>query len=123
MEEERNTSPVLRPARLPLAICRRKAGLTLKQIAATTKISPRFLRAIEAGEYEKLPGGIFTTSYLRQYADAIGFNEEELLAHYRSRPGTEPRPGQHSGEPRYQSRKKKWSVLDWFRVLSPQRFR
>jgi len=75
------------PARLDLTRFRKKAGVKIEEIAEETKISLRFLRAIEAEEFEKLPGGIFTTSYLRQYAAAIGFNEAELLAHYAHRTG------------------------------------
>jgi len=56
--------------------------VSLEKIAESTKISMRFLRAIEDEEFEKLPGGIFATSYLRQYASAIGFDESELLSHY-----------------------------------------
>jgi cytoskeletal protein RodZ len=69
-------------AHLNLPAWRRKRGVSLEQIAEKTKISMRFLLAIEDGEYEKLPGGIFATSYLRQYAAVIGFEEVELLAHY-----------------------------------------
>ena len=61
---------------------RKQAGLSLEAIAEKTKISLRFLRAIETEEFEKLPGGIFATSYLRQYARAIGYDESDLLAHY-----------------------------------------
>jgi cytoskeletal protein RodZ len=67
---------------LDLSRFRKKADVTLEQIADRTKISLRFLRAIEAEEFEKLPGGIFSTSYLRQYAAAIGYDEVELLAHF-----------------------------------------
>ncbi|HYL76992.1 MAG TPA: helix-turn-helix transcriptional regulator [Bryobacteraceae bacterium] len=67
---------------LHLTRSRKKAGLSLEEIADVTKISLRFLRAIESEEFEKLPGGIFTTSYIRQYAVAIGYDETELLAHY-----------------------------------------
>ena len=67
---------------LDLSKLRRTKGISLEQIAERTKISPRFLQAIEAEEFEKLPGGIFNTSYLRQYAAAIGFDESMLLAHY-----------------------------------------
>ena len=67
---------------LHLPRSRKKAGLSLEEIADATKISLRFLRAIESEEFEKLPGGIFTTSYLRQYAMAIGYDETELLAYY-----------------------------------------
>lgn len=69
-------------AHLNLSGWRQKRGVTLEQIAEKTKISMRFLRAIEDGEYDKLPGGIFATSYLRQYAAVIGFEESELVGHY-----------------------------------------
>src|SRR5262244_260318 len=71
-----------RSCSLDLTQSRKRAGISLEQIAERTKISLRFLRAIEAEEFEKLPGGIFTTSYLRQYAAAIGYGESKLLAHY-----------------------------------------
>ncbi|MGJ5820649.1 helix-turn-helix domain-containing protein [Paludibaculum fermentans] len=57
-----------------------KHKVRLEDIAEATKISRRFLEAIEMGEYGKLPGGVFTTSYIRQYAAAIGFEADEILA-------------------------------------------
>ena len=63
-----------------LAVYRENQGLSLEDIADSTKISMFFLRAIEAGEYGKLPGGIYTTSYLRQYAAAVGLDAATLLA-------------------------------------------
>ena len=85
-------TPSLRVRSLDLAKTRRKRGISLEDIAARTKISLRFLRAIEAEEFEQLPGGIFNTSYLRQYATAIGFDESQLLAHYNDKvnPGQPP---------------------------------
>jgi cytoskeletal protein RodZ len=65
---------------LELEARRKSAGLTLEQIADSTKISIRFLRAIENEDFEQLPGGIFLSSYLRQYAEAIGYPAERLLA-------------------------------------------
>ena len=53
---------------LGLASIRRNRGLTLEQISQNTKISVRALQAIEEGEFKKLPGGIYNTSYIRQYA-------------------------------------------------------
>jgi cytoskeletal protein RodZ len=70
----------LRP--LDLSRSRDTAGVSLEEIAMGTKISLRFLRAIEAEEFDQLPGGIFNTSYLRQYAAAIGYDAGTLLAHY-----------------------------------------
>ena len=74
-----------RPRRLDLRKTRQNKGVSLEAIAETTKISIRFLRAIEEEEFEKLPGGIFNRSYLRQYAAAIDFEEAKLLAHYERR--------------------------------------
>jgi cytoskeletal protein RodZ len=77
-----------RPLRsLDLPKLREKKGLTLEYIANKTKISIRFLRAIEAEEFEILPGGLFDTSYIRQYAAEIGLDEDELLTQYKEKTG------------------------------------
>jgi cytoskeletal protein RodZ len=68
---------------LGLATIRRNRGISLKQIAESTKIGVRSLEAIERGEFRKLPGGIYATSYIRQYAQAIDYDEEPILAGYR----------------------------------------
>src|SRR5262245_65834067 len=67
---------------LGLSTIRRNRGISLKQIAETTKISVRSLEAIEQGDFRKLPGGIYNTSYIRQYARAIDYDEAALLAAY-----------------------------------------
>ncbi len=72
---------------LGLATIRRNRGISLEQIAESTKISLRCLRAIEGGDFQKLPGGIYNTSYIRQYAKAIDFDETELLEFYRTQTG------------------------------------
>jgi cytoskeleton protein RodZ len=61
---------------------RQRKGISLETIAASTKLSVRQLEAIESGEFRKLPGGIYNTSYIRQYARAIDFDEAEMLAWY-----------------------------------------
>src|SRR3977135_4049651 len=78
---------------LDLSRLRSTAGISLEEIAAGTKISLRFLRAIEAEEFDQLPGGIFNTSYLRQYAAAIGYDERHLLAYYDLKMNIAPSPG------------------------------
>lgn len=70
---------------LGLTNIRQQNGVSLEDIAAKTKISMRFLRAIEAEEFGVLPGGLFNTSYIRQYAAAIGFDETELLKQYKDK--------------------------------------
>jgi cytoskeleton protein RodZ len=68
---------------LNAAAKRRERGISLHQIAAATKISVRSLQAIEEGDFRKLPGGIYNTSYIRQYARAIDVDECELIALYK----------------------------------------
>jgi len=67
---------------LGLSTIRRNRGVSLEQIADSTKISIRSLEAIEQGDFRKLPGGIYNTSYIRQYARAIEYDEGALLAFY-----------------------------------------
>ena len=73
---------------LALATVRNNRGISLRQIAESTKISVRSLEAIERGEFEKLPGGIYNTSYIRQYARAIDYDESAILAVYYSQAGS-----------------------------------
>jgi cytoskeletal protein RodZ len=68
---------------LGLPTIRKNRGITLEQIASLTKIGVRTLEAIERGEFRKLPGGIYDTSYIRQYARAIDYDEDAILAEYR----------------------------------------
>jgi cytoskeleton protein RodZ len=57
-------------------------GVPLEDIAQSTKISINFLRAIEAGRFEDLPGEVFIKGFIRSYGQAIGLNVDELLAAY-----------------------------------------
>ena len=68
---------------LGLAEIRRNRGISLEQIADSTKLGIRVLEAIERGEFRKLPGGIYNTNYIRQYARAIDYDESALIDFYR----------------------------------------
>jgi len=72
----------MEPDILGLRIWRTNKGISLDAIAASTKLSVSQLHAIETGDFRKLPGGIYTTSYIKQYAKAIDFDAQELLAAY-----------------------------------------
>ena len=61
---------------------RTEKGISLEAVAASTKLGVRILEAIEAGDFKRLPGGIYNTNYIRQYAKAIEFDEANLLAFY-----------------------------------------
>jgi cytoskeletal protein RodZ len=78
---------------LGLATIRQNRGISLKQIAESTKISVRSLEAIERGEFRKLPGGIYNTSYIRQFARAIDYDEVAILdVYHREMNPVEPPP-------------------------------
>jgi cytoskeletal protein RodZ len=80
---------------------RQRKGITLDTIAASTKLSIRQLEAIESGDFRKLPGGIYNTSYIRQYARAIDFDEDDILAYYHREQSREQTKGQTAApEPR-----------------------
>jgi cytoskeletal protein RodZ len=69
------------PALPDLAGIRATKGISLEQIAGSTRITLRYLEAIERGEFQKLPPGIYATSYCRQYARAVEC-DESMLAEY-----------------------------------------
>jgi len=57
---------------------RLKRNLELDQISRDLKISSRLLEAIEEEKFDKLPGGVFTKSFVLQYARALGIDDEEI---------------------------------------------
>ena len=61
---------------------REARNISLEEIAAQTKIGIRLLRAIEEERFERLPGGIFNISFIRQYARHLGINEEVAVREY-----------------------------------------
>ena len=61
---------------------RESKGISLDQIAAGTRISTRFLLAIENEEFQLLPGGIFNRGFVRTYAEKIGIDPEQAIADY-----------------------------------------
>jgi cytoskeleton protein RodZ len=57
-----------------------RRNLDLDHISRELKISPKLLEAIEAEQFEKLPGNVFAKSFVRQYAHLLGLDEDELAA-------------------------------------------
>lgn len=57
-------------------------GISLKEIADATKISKRFLEAIERNDHRTLPAPVFTRGFVREYARYLGLNSEEVVNRY-----------------------------------------
>jgi cytoskeletal protein RodZ len=55
-------------------------NLTVDEISRSTRISSRFLRAIEKEDFATLPGLIFARNFVRQYASSLGIDPEPLVA-------------------------------------------
>jgi cytoskeleton protein RodZ len=102
---------------LNLEQVRRRKGISLESIADKTKISSRFLRAIESEEFDKLPGGIFNTNYIRQYAAAIDVPGERILNLYQAKVVAQSPEEDITSAPR-----RGWSLKSLLRMPSPVRF-
>lgn len=61
---------------------REAKGISLDKIAGETRISTRFLRAIEEEEFQVLPGGIFNRGFVRTYAERVGLDPDQAVAEY-----------------------------------------
>ncbi|MGH9729538.1 MAG: helix-turn-helix domain-containing protein [Candidatus Acidiferrales bacterium] len=61
---------------------REMRGVSLEEISAATRISVRFLEALENEQWERLPGGIFNRGFIRSIARFLGLDEENLVAEY-----------------------------------------
>lgn len=69
---------------------RQRLGLTLQEVSSFTKLHPRFLKAIEQGDFSKLPGGILTKSFIRSYAQEIGLDDSQAVSEYLAITGQAP---------------------------------
>jgi cytoskeletal protein RodZ len=65
-----------------LRLAREARGIALRDISEQTRISMRYLEAIELDDYRRLPGGIFNRSFIRAYAKYIGYDEKEAIEEY-----------------------------------------
>jgi cytoskeletal protein RodZ len=61
---------------------RESKGVSLDQIAIETRISTRFLSAIENEEFHLLPGGIFNRGFVRAFAEKVGLDADQAVADY-----------------------------------------
>jgi cytoskeletal protein RodZ len=61
---------------------RQARRVSLREIEAATKISVGALEALERGDYSKLPGGIFSRSFVRAYAHAVGLDEDAVVGEF-----------------------------------------
>ncbi len=56
--------------------------ITLREISEATKISLRYLDALERNDFRHLPGGVFNKGFVRAYAQFIGVDPEAMVNAY-----------------------------------------
>lgn len=63
---------------------RTSRGYSLDDLQEITKIQKRYLAGIEEGNYSMMPGQFYVRAFIKQYADAVGLNSDELLESYKN---------------------------------------
>lgn len=75
---------------------REEQGVTLKDIEDALSIRVKYLEALENGDYALIPGEVYVKGFLRNYANYLGLNADEMVQLYKSakQPSkvTEPAP-------------------------------
>jgi len=61
---------------------RENKGLSLEEAQAKTRISVRYLTALENGQYSALPTAVHVRGFLRNYARFLGLDPQPLLTRY-----------------------------------------
>ena len=64
--------------------------ISLRQIAEATKIAIRYLEALEANQFDVLPGGLFNKGFIRAYSRFIGIDGEAMVNTYLQEVGPQP---------------------------------
>lgn len=58
--------------------------ISLREIAETSRISLRYLEALEQDRFELLPAPLFAKGFLREYAKFVGLDPDEVVNYYLS---------------------------------------
>jgi cytoskeleton protein RodZ len=73
---ERRIGAILRQAR-------NRRAVELAEVEAATRIRLKYLRAIEAEDWDALPEGVYARGFIRTYASFLGLDGERLAEEYR----------------------------------------
>lgn len=68
---------------------RTERGLSLEELSEKTRIRVEYLKAVEEGSPEKVPGEAYFRAFVRTYAREMGLDPDALLAQYEMRTATE----------------------------------
>ncbi|MDE3103775.1 MAG: helix-turn-helix domain-containing protein [Acidobacteriota bacterium] len=61
---------------------REQRNVSIETICAATKVSLRYLQALESGNYDELPGGVFRKGILRSYLRVLELDEDSWMSRF-----------------------------------------
>ena len=67
-----------------LKVEREKSSILLQDIAERTRLSSAHLLALEAGDFESLPGVGYIPGYIRNYCQAVGIDAAPHIASFKA---------------------------------------
>jgi cytoskeletal protein RodZ len=96
---------------------RERRGMTLDQIASATRIPRRHLDALEHGELDALPSGMYRRAEVRAFADAVGIDRNVALAHLDQALGQRA-PAEPAPRPPLEERRRLWGAYAALALLA-----
>jgi cytoskeleton protein RodZ len=80
---------------------REQRSLSIEELSATTRITLRFLRALEDNAFDTLPSGIFVRGFIRSYAREVGLDPEEMVMQFLEQTGDAPVTAEQPAVPQF----------------------
>lgn len=66
-----------------LRVAREQSGRSLAELSSVTRVPARYLTALEQNDFSTLPNRVFSTGYVRAYADALGLDEQLAVERFK----------------------------------------
>ena len=64
-----------------MAALREQFGLTPQEVSERLHIRTRYIHAIEEGRYDLMPGKVYARGYVHSYAEFLGLDADQVVAH------------------------------------------
>lgn len=101
-----------------LRVVRERRGLQLADVSARLRIRRPYLEAIESGRFAELPGAVYINGFLRQYAEFLGLDAEQVLKTYQEEADAPPRTVLNFPMPRPEDRTPRFWLIGGALILA-----
>ncbi|MGM0632553.1 MAG: helix-turn-helix domain-containing protein [Pseudomonadota bacterium] len=81
-EEPDEKTPRISPGQ-KLRAARKARELSVKQVANELHLTMHYVNALESDDFDTLPGDVFVKGYIRNYAQLLQLDPDQILKHYR----------------------------------------